>query len=122
IAAQNAVYEVAASTGLIQTLLSGISPNSIAVDGFGDLFFTSGAAIQFFDSITPQITLGSIAALANSTAGAGNLTVSVSPAGASWFANGGTSWFTLTSASDAGSGTIGYSYTLNNTPQPRSAI
>lgn len=57
-------------------------------------------------------------------AGSGNVTLDVSPAGASWTASSNSSWLALAagSTSGAGSTTLAYSYTANTSPDARTGL
>ncbi len=73
-----------------------------------------GAPVVCTYSISPT------SASVNGSSGSGTVTVTASGGSCAWTASSNTAWITVTSgASGTGSGTVGYSYTANNTGDQR---
>jgi sugar lactone lactonase YvrE len=92
------------------------APQGIAADGSGNLIIadTSNGRVRVVDFATPQVSLSPATASVGVNAGTGSAGLSILPAGAVWVATSSAPWLTLNSTSGAGSGTLGYSFTTNN--------
>jgi sugar lactone lactonase YvrE len=102
-----------------------VCPVSLAADVLGDIYIgdyyaNSVGRIFFLDRSTPTITLGAAGNFHATTATAGSVTVTATPAGAPWFAAASDTWLTLSAPGGTGSGTLTYTFTQNLSPTPRS--
>jgi sugar lactone lactonase YvrE len=99
-------------------------PSNTSTDGGGNLYIadTGNGRVRFVDRVTPAVVLGAATASVGAAAGTGTVSVTVTPAGSVWSASSNAAWLVLTTATGAGSGSIGYNFLANTSPDARMGV
>jgi sugar lactone lactonase YvrE len=98
-------------------------PTGIALDTAGNLYVGDyyNNRLRFVDFSTPQVVFSPRSVSKSSAAGSDSVSLTVTPAGSSWVVATSASWLTPAATTGAGSGTLSYSFTANNSITPRVA-
>ncbi len=99
-------------------------PANTSLDGGGNFYIADFGEerVRFVDRVTPSVVLGSSMASVGAAAGTGTVSLTIAPPGSTWTANSSATWLTLAASSGTGTGSIGYSFSANLSPDPREAV